>query len=172
MRADLTRILTGLALCLLAMTAPAAPEPSPAPAKVDRIVVEKGKRLLTAYSGTEPVFRFHVALGRHPVGQKNCAGDNRTPEGRYTITEHKQDSGFYKALRISYPSAEDVARARSKHCEPGGNIMIHGLENGYGWVGRVHRSVDWTRGCIAITNEEMDLLWNRVPTGTPVEIQP
>ena len=113
-----------------------------------------------------------MALGRNPVGPKTCQGDNRTPEGIYAVTEHKRDSGFYRALRLSYPAPVDYARAAKMGCEPGGDIMIHGLENGYGWVGTAHRSADWTRGCVAVTNEEMDTLWTWIPDGTVVEIRP
>ncbi len=138
----------------------------------NRIVIEKARHLMHVYHNKESIVTFRIALGREPVGQKNCAGDQRTPEGLYTITEHKKDSGFYRALRISYPSEKDIARAKSKGCNPGGNIMIHGLKNGLGWAGRTHRTVDWTNGCIAITNQEMDILYNMVKDGATVEIKP
>lgn len=138
----------------------------------NRIVIEKSRHLMHVYFNKESIVTFRIALGRAPVGQKTCAGDKRTPEGLYTIIEHKKDSGFYRALRISYPSATDIARAKSKGCNPGGNIMIHGLQNGFSWVGGTHRTVDWTNGCIAITNKEMDILYAMVKDGTTVEIKP
>lgn len=138
----------------------------------DRVVVEKAKRLMTLYKNNQEIAQFHVAIGQDPVGQKNCRGDNRTPEGQYSIVRRKADSNFYRALQLSYPSPADIERAKKFGCEPGSNIMIHGLENGYGWVGRTHRSVDWTNGCVAVTNEEMDKLWELVKDGTQVEIRP
>ncbi len=139
--------------------------------QADRIVIEKSKHLLTLYAKGAPLASFRVALGREPIGPKSCDGDNRTPEGTYKILEHKRDSAFHLSLRISYPSEADIQRANRLACKPGKNIMIHGLENGYGWVGTAHRSVDWTRGCIALTNEEIERLWRIVPDGTPVEIK-
>lgn len=138
----------------------------------NRIVIEKSRHLMHVYHNEESIVTFRIALGRVPSGQKTCAGDKRTPEGFYTITQHKKDSAFYKALRISYPSKEDIARAKSKGCKPGGDIMIHGLQNGFGWMGRTHRTIDWTNGCIAITNNEMDILYAMVADGTTVEIRP
>lgn len=143
-----------------------------APVQTDKVVVEKSRRKMTVWRQGQVVATFPVALGRAPVGAKTCEGDMRTPEGKYRVTEHKPDSAFYRALRLSYPEEPDIARAREQGCSPGGNILIHGLENGFGYVGDAHRSVDWTRGCIAITNQEMDRLWTLVPDGTEVEIVP
>ncbi len=164
----LTRFLY-LIMCLFCTSAFAQKMDIP---QGNRIVVEKSRHLMHVYYNQESIVTFRIALGREPVGQKNCAGDKRTPEGIYSITEHKKDSGFYRALRISYPSEKDIARAKSKGCSPGGNIMIHGLQNGFSWVGRTHRTVDWTNGCIAITNNEMDILYNMVKDGATVEIKP
>ena len=144
----------------------------PALIHADKVVIEKSRHLLTAYQQGIEIAKFPVALSQVPVGPKTCVGDKRTPEGTYTVLQHKKDSNFYRALRLSYPSPTDIARARSQGCQPGGDIMIHGLENGYGWVGSAHRSADWTQGCIAVTNEEMDRLWTLVPDGTTVEIRP
>ena len=138
----------------------------------NRIIVEKSKRLMHVFYNNEAIVTFHIALGRSPIGQKNCLGDNRTPEGMYTIVAHSSQSNYHKALKLSYPSASDRERARKKGCHPGGDIEIHGLQNGFGWVGRTHRSVDWTNGCIAITNKEIDILYQMVKDGTTVEIRP
>jgi murein L,D-transpeptidase YafK len=138
----------------------------------DKIIIEKSRHLLTVYQQEREIATFPVALSQVPVGPKTCVGDKRTPEGIYTVLQHKKDSDFYRALRLSYPSPTDIARARRQGCQPGGDIMIHGLENGYGWVGTAHRSADWTKGCIAVTNEEMDRLWTLVLDGTTVEIRP
>ena len=137
----------------------------------DRVVIEKSKRTLTAYSGKNVIASYRVALGRDPVGPKTCKGDYRTPEGHYKVIGRNPLSNYYRSLMLDYPNAEDIANARKKGCNPGGNIVIHGLENGYDWVGRTHCSVDWTSGCVAITNQEMDRLWQIIPVGTPVEIR-
>ncbi|HVN92516.1 MAG TPA: L,D-transpeptidase family protein [Terracidiphilus sp.] len=115
---------------------------------------------------------YKVALGRGGLAPKEREGDERTPEGHYIIDSRNADSRFYKALHISYPDAEDRARAAKLGVSPGGAIMIHGLPNGMAWIGSAHRLYDWTQGCIALTDSEMDEVWNLVPAGTPVEIRP
>lgn len=141
-----------------------------APLQVDRIVISKSERTLRAYAGGEQVVAFDVALGRKPR-RKQCEGDGRTPEGVYAVVGRKANSAYHRALRLSYPSRADRTEARAKGCRPGGDIMIHGLRNGFGWLGRYHATANWTRGCIAVTNEEIEILWDLVPDGTPVEIQ-
>jgi murein L,D-transpeptidase YafK len=98
--------------------------------------------------------------------------DARTPEGRYLIDSRNVASAYHKALHISYPNADDRKRAAKLGVSPGGAVMIHGLPNGKGWLGGAHRLYDWTLGCIAVTDQEIDEIWNLVPTGTPVEIRP
>jgi len=115
---------------------------------------------------------YRVALGREPIGPKEREGDLRTPEGRYVVDFHLHDSAFHRALHVSYPNQEDLARARELGLPSGGDIMIHGLKNGRGWFGRLHRVVDWTRGCIAVTDREVEEIFRAVPDGTPVEIVP
>lgn len=115
---------------------------------------------------------YKVALGTQPVGAKTQQGDHKTPEGIYTIDSRNLHSQFYKGLHVSYPNADDVAQARKRKVSPGGAIMIHGLPNGMGWVGSAHRERDWTDGCIAVTDDEIDEIWKLVPNGTPVEIRP
>jgi len=105
------------------------------------------------------------------LAPKEREGDGRTPEGRYKI-EAKYVNQYHKALRISYPDAEDRKRAAKLGVSPGGSILIHGLPNGKGYIGAAHRLYDWTLGCIAVTDEEIDEIWNLVPVGTPVEIRP
>jgi murein L,D-transpeptidase YafK len=140
--------------------------------KAERIVIEKSKHLMTVYALNKPIATFQIALGQEPVGAKTCVGDNRTPEGFYTVTDHKADSNFYLALRLSYPSPKDIANAKKLNCKPGNNIMIHGLPKRFAKLGRAHREVDWTHGCIAVNNQEMDQLWTMVANGTTVEIRP
>lgn len=139
--------------------------------KVDRIVVDKSDRRLLAFSGGKVVQRFAISLGRNPIGGKSREGDNRTPEGVYPVVAHKFDSSFYRALRLGYPTPQQASAAKARGIDPGGDIMIHGLPNGMGWLGRLHRNSDWTRGCIALTNGEMNWLYQAVPDGTPVEIK-
>lgn len=138
----------------------------------DSIVVEKSLRRLTLFSGGYAVRTFDVALGQKPVGPKERVGDFRTPEGLYTIDYRNPFSRYHKALHISYPNAADLARAQTQGVTAGGDVMIHGLVNGEGAMGSDHRAYDWTNGCVAVTDEEVDELWNEVPVGTPIRIKP
>ena len=139
------------------------------PRVADRIVVDKSERLLAIYNGSTVVKSFRVALGKNPDGPKRQQGDGRTPEGRYRIDYRNPNSAYYRALHISYPSPEDFKAAQALGVSPGGSIMIHGLPNGVAAVGE---NEDWTEGCIAVSNEAMDELWQLVADGTPIEIQP
>lgn len=140
--------------------------------KVEGVLVEKGARRLVLLAGGKALRTYSVALGRNPSGHKVKRGDGRTPEGKYVVDFRKENSRFHRALRISYPSPADRARARSLGVSPGADIMIHGLPPGYADVGAYHRLSDWTKGCIAVTNEEIEEIWSLVPNGTPVEIRP
>ena len=133
---------------------------------MDQVVVEKGRRRMLLLSGESVVRSYRVALGRDPVGHKEREGDGRTPEGRYTIDRRNSRSKYHLALHISYPNAEDLERARSAGVEPGGDIMVHGLKAGVS-----HPESDWTLGCIAVTDAEMDEIWELVEDGTPIEIR-
>lgn len=115
---------------------------------------------------------FRVALGRSPVGPKQHIGDGRTPEGRYWIAGRNARSRYHRALEISYPSTSDRTTAWQSGREAGGAIMIHGLPKGADWIGKHHTGLDWTSGCIAVTNEEIDEIWELVSDGTPIEIRP
>jgi murein L,D-transpeptidase YafK len=141
-------------------------------ALADSVVVEKKTRRLTLYHMGRPIRTYLVALGGQPVGDKLSAGDRRTPEGLFSIEARNPNSEYHLALRISYPDAAHRARAEAIGASPGGDIMIHGLPNGSGKVGAYHRTVDWTNGCIALTDEEIEEIWNAVPIGTPVQIKP
>lgn len=138
---------------------------------VDQLKVFKRERQLQALGGGEVLATFNVALGRTPRGHKVQEGDGRTPEGHYKIVAARHDSDFYLSLQISYPNAEDRARARSLGVRPGGQIMIHGLDPAIGaeWKDR-HWLFNWTNGCVAVTNAEMEWLWKSVALGTPIEI--
>jgi murein L,D-transpeptidase YafK len=158
----------GVALMLLQRNS----SPLPAGVRADKVLVEKRARRLSLISGGRIIKSYRVALGRSPVAQKEREGDKRTPEGVYTIDRHNDRSGFYKALHVSYPSAEQRAKAANLGIDPGGDIMIHGLRNRFGWIGSAHRIRDWTAGCIAVTNPEIDEVFDAVPDGTVVEIVP
>ena len=135
-------------------------------------MVEKGTRRLTLLSGRRKLKDYHIALGFSPIGPKEREGDGRTPEGIYSIDFHKPDSSFHRALHVSYPSAQDSARAAQAGVSPGGDVMIHGMPNGLGALGAAYRSRDWTAGCIALTDREIDEIYSSVDDGTPIEILP
>jgi murein L,D-transpeptidase YafK len=120
-------------------------------------------------NGTSVLRAYKIALGRNPVGPKTHKGDHKTPEGEYVVDAN---SRFYRALHISYPNESDRERARKEGRDPGGDVEIHGIENGLGWIGKLHRSFDWTDGCVALTDPEMDEVWRSVAVGTAVEIRP
>lgn len=145
---------------------------SPSTVEVDQIVVNKSKRELVLLMKGKVVRTYQVALGKNPVGAKERQGDKKTPEGDYTISGRNPASAFHKSLRISYPNAGDRERARRQGYDPGGHIMIHGLPNGQGSIGGLHRQADWTDGCIALTDEEIEEVWRLVPNGTPIRIDP
>jgi murein L,D-transpeptidase YafK len=138
----------------------------------DRVVVWKAKRTLELYANGKLLKSYAVSLGRNPVGPKLQDGDKRTPEGLYAVELHKLQSSFHKALKVSYPSAADRSAAAKRGVTPGGDIMIHGIHNGLGFIGRLQRWRDWTAGCIAVTDPEIDEIYRAVPDGTPVEIHP
>jgi murein L,D-transpeptidase YafK len=144
----------------------------PAQPKADHIVVLKSERKLILMHDGKPLKTYRVSLGGEPVGPKTRRGDHKTPEGTYTIDRRNVHSQYHKALHVSYPAASDVAHAHQLHASPGGDIMIHGLPNGWGWLGGGHLAHDWTDGCIAVTDEEIDEIWKLVPDGTPIEIKP
>ena len=142
------------------------------PSVVDAVLVEKSARRLTLLSGGSPVRTYAVALGSQPVGPKIQEGDDRTPEGSYIIDRRNYNSAYHLSLHVSYPNEVDRARATALGVNPGGDIMIHGLPNGLGWVGQAHREHDWTHGCIAVTDSEIEEIASLVPDGTPVLIRP
>ncbi len=169
MRLHLRCCLAVAVLCLGACGGKLQP---PLRQSADRILVEKAAHRLTLLRSGKPIRAYAVALGRSPVGDKVRAGDNRVPEGRFVIDGHLRGSRFHRALHVSYPDAAHRARARALGVPPGGDIMIHGIRNGLGWIGRYHRLVDWTAGCIAVTDPEIEEIWTAVPDGTPIEIRP
>jgi murein L,D-transpeptidase YafK len=141
-------------------------------ANVDRVVVYKRERKLVLLSQGKELRSYKIALGREPIGPKARQGDHRTPEGVYILDSRNPNSRFYKAFHISYPNSKDIAAARGLGVSAGGDIMLHGLPKDYVWVGKAHALDDWTDGCVAVTNEEMDEIWKLVRVGTPIEIKP
>ncbi len=140
--------------------------------KIDKLVAIKSKRIMEAYSGDELIKTYKIALGGNPVGDKQAEGDKRTPEGEYTINDRNANSDYHKNLGVSYPDKNDIASAKGLGVDPGGEIKIHGLKNGLGFIGKFHRALDWTAGCIAVTDEEIDELYDAVENGTPIIIKP
>lgn len=164
------RLLTGLVVWLLFGLGKA--QTAVAPRLADRVIVLKKERILRLESHGREIKTYKVALGGDPIGPKTRQGDHKTPEGIYVLDFRKAHSKFYKAIHISYPSAQDRAAAREQGVSPGGDVFLHGLPNGYGFVGGAHRLKDWTDGCIAVTNAEIDEIWAAVADGTPIEIRP
>jgi murein L,D-transpeptidase YafK len=142
------------------------------PEKADMILVVKHERLLYLLRDGQVMKSFHVMLGHEPYGMKIRQGDGRTPEGFYWIDKRNADSSYHLALHISYPDMEDVARAHRLGVVPGGNVMIHGLPNGYILTSTRELRKDWTDGCIAVTNHAIEEIWSAVDDGTPIEIKP
>jgi len=171
MKIRLTVFLTAIALLFAACSGSPKDEESRA-VKVTRVLLKKSERKLTLLSGQTELKSYKCALGKNPVGPKKQEGDNKTPEGSYIIDKHNPESSFHRSLHISYPSASDRARAQRNGVRPGGDIMIHGIKNGMGWIGSLHRRADWTQGCIAVTNGEIEEIYALVSDGTPIEIQP
>jgi tetratricopeptide (TPR) repeat protein len=138
----------------------------------DKILIEKQERRLTLFSKGKALKTYRIALGGNPDGPKEKQGDNKTPEGTYVIDSRNRDSQYHLSLHISYPNEKDRKRARELGVSPGGDIMIHGIKNGVSWVGDLHTQVDWTKGCIAVTDEEIEEIDRFAPNGTIVEIRP
>ena len=139
---------------------------------VDKILIEKKGRRLMLISKGEVIKTYKIALGGNPNGPKERQGDNKTPEGIYFIDSRNKDSRYHLSLHISYPNERDKKRAKELGVSPGGNIMIHGIKKGFSWVGDSHAEVDWTKGCIAVTDEEIEEIEKVAPNGTVVEIRP
>ena len=163
------RLLVVAALALSAGAAQAQQQPPELP-NIEYIRVEKAARAMTLYAAGQPVRTITgLQLGDAPIGQKRFQGDERTPEGRYTIDYGNPHSSYHLSLHISYPNARDTAYARAQGRSPGGLIFIHGQPNDW-TTGRVPG--DWTDGCIAVSNAEIEALWQAVPDGTVIDILP
>ena len=140
------------------------------PGPVDLIRIDKSSHLMSVYRHGRLIREFRIALGRGGPGDKRQQGDGLVPEGSYRITAHNPNSAYHLSLRIGYPTPAQVAAAARRGVDPGGDIMIHGLPNGRGLIGSRHTMLDWTEGCVAVTNREIEWLYRAVKVGTPVEI--
>ena len=168
-RKSLSRLSLALSFALaisllLAQTAPRA--------EADRVLVLKHQRVLRLLRKGKTLREYKVSLGGSPVGPKTQQGDHKTPEGVYVLDSRNPHSQYYKSLHISYPTPKQRLEARKHGVSPGGDVFIHGLPNGYRGIGSAHLLHDWTDGCVAVTDAEMDEIWKTVPYGTPVEIRP
>lgn len=139
---------------------------------VDKVLVHKRERRLTLVSKGEVIKTYKIALGGTPIGPKEREGDKKTPEGSYVIGSRNRDSQYHLSLHISYPNERDRKRAKELGVPPGGDIAIHGIKKGFSEVGDAHTGVDWTKGCIAVTDEEIEEIDKLVPNGTVIEILP
>jgi murein L,D-transpeptidase YafK len=165
-------IISFVAVVLLLVHSMYPGVPLPANMNIDRIEVLKSQRKMSVYSNGVLVRTYKIALGKQPTGAKQQVGDNKTPEGVYTINTKTTESRYHKNLGISYPNETDKNNARMSGAPTGGDIKIHGLQNGLGFIGRLHTVADWTAGCIALTNSEIDDLYEHVSIGISVEIKP
>jgi murein L,D-transpeptidase YafK len=152
-------------LLLIATARTASPQ-------ADKVLIQKSARQLTLLRNGKPLRTYHVSLGSNPVGAKERQGDEKTPEGLYTIDSRNAYSKYHLALHVSYPNAADRARARRLHVRPGGEIMIHGTPNRWRGLRAVFEHTDWTAGCIAVSDHDIEEIWKLVPNGTVVEIRP
>ena len=137
---------------------------------IDLIVVNKDKRNIVMYKEGKVLNQFKISLGFEPIGTKIKRGDGKTPEGLYFIEDKIKESSFFLALKVSYPNPWDIRRALELNYHPGGQIMIHGVPN-IGYDQNYHNSkIDWTEGCVAISNQQMLKIWKKVSVGTPILI--
>ncbi len=169
-----TGLRLSLAVLLSVSLLPKARAASPldAEARADSVVVLKKERKLILYSQGRALKTYSISLGIVPVGPKMRQGDHKTPEGHYILDRRNPKSQYYRSIHISYPTPEQVEAANKRGVSPGGDVFIHGLPNGFAWLGYSQLAADWTEGCIAVTNAEMDEIWRAVPDGTPIEIRP
>ena len=140
--------------------------------KADEVLVIKSEKRLYLLKDGKRYASFPVVFGGDPRGHKEQQGDQRTPEGRYTLDYKTVNSSFYKSIHISYPNSADRAHAQKLGVDPGGDIKIHGQANGWGWASPVMQLFSWTDGCVALSNSNMDKVWDAIDPGTPIEIRP
>lgn len=164
------RLRSGLGLLLAVVMAPAPV--AAAPAKASFVYVDKSEREMFVFAGRELLLHYRVALGRAPLGHKQQEGDRRTPEGRYVLDWKNPNSRYHRSIHVSYPNAADRRNARDRGVSLGGDIMIHGQPNRSPLPAAQLQAFDWTDGCIALTDEQMDALWKLIDTPVPILIVP
>ena len=158
-----------LSFCMLANNGVLFAEQIP---QADRVVVKKAQKKLILFRNGVALKEYSIALGPRPQGRKQQEGDERTPEGSYVLDFKNPDSDYHKSIHISYPNQQDLQRAAALGVNPGGSIMIHGTPNEAELPESLIQSFNWTDGCIAVTNREMDEIWLAVREGTPIDILP
>ena len=170
-------IVIGFSLAIIISTSVIAAESTsenkqamPTNIMIDKVFVDKSARTLQLLSDDKVIKSYHIALGGNPIGHKRQQGDQRTPVGNYKLDYKNEKSGYYRSIHISYPNTADKARAKSRGVSAGGDIMIHGQKNGFGAFGILNQQRDWTEGCMAVTNDEMDEIMAAVKIGTAIEI--
>ena len=139
--------------------------------KVDRVVVKKSESTLYLMKNKKIIKQYKVSFGAEPKGHKQQEGDEKTPEGNYTLDYKNSKSGYYKSIHLSYPNKKDKQKAKKLGVSAGGDIMIHGQKNGFSLLYFLTKWFNWTNGCMAVSNKEMDEIWNLVKVGTPIEIR-
>jgi murein L,D-transpeptidase YafK len=164
--------ITLVTVAMLSLIACGSSASETAGLKAERVVVDKSESRLYLIRDEEPFASFRVSFGGDPNGHKVREGDQKTPEGWYVLDYKVQDSQFHRSIHVSYPNPRDIENARELGVEPGGQIMIHGQPNGWRWLGPFSQFVDWTDGCIALTDNNMDKVWAAVDPGTPIHIKP
>lgn len=172
LKTSLILLFTIIAASLYTSLASDTPPKPPALPPITRIVVDKSKRQLTVYNKDTLLKTYKVALGFTPTGHKEQEGDGKTPEGTYKICAKNPNSQFHRSLKVSYPNAADIKCAKGKCVPPGDHIMIHGLGKGFSSLGSNHVLNDWTLGCVALTNEEIEEIFRSVTVGTTIQINP
>ncbi|MGH8223883.1 MAG: L,D-transpeptidase family protein [Woeseiaceae bacterium] len=165
-------LMTAAAVLGLAVLMPRAGLPAGDFPTADKVLVEKGSRRLHLLKDGVTFRTFRIALGLEPEGPKQREGDQRTPEGVYLLETRNSHSDFFLSIRISYPSASDLAKARRKGFDAGGQIMIHGQPNTPTYSAAYYAKEDWTNGCIAVSNSDMVDIWLMTPDQVPIEIVP
>lgn len=140
-------------------------------AGVDLVKIDKSEQKMYLLDGEKIIKEYDVAFGANPKGHKQQEGDEKTPEGIYTLDYKKEDSTFYRAMHISYPNEADKENAKKKGVSPGGFIMVHGQRNWLSWFAPITQQWNWTNGCIALTNSEMDEFMELVNVGTQIQIE-
>lgn len=163
-------VISVMAVAWLACIAPQAA--ADVIGKADEVIVVKSEGRLFLLRDGEEIASFRASFGADPVGHKQELGDQKTPEGEYVLDYKNSNSSFYKAIHVSYPNAADRERAHKLGVDPGGDIMVHGQRNGLGWLSPLAQLINWTDGCIALSDKDMDVVWKAVDPGTPITIKP